>query len=196
MNRLHILILVIIIAFISCDGRDRAYLTNEDILQENKLLDSFSENIQYIPEAYSEAITDTILSNGFRVKIKTYTDLNKNVSLTNIKDSITYTKHYRNYKFDVLIEKENKVIYQKFFDKNVINNEMKLFKSDLTKDSPYFNFDKLAVLKSIEIDDEPSLKEMVVINLMYIIPNTKRFSTHSLMVNENGDANFIHLKVN
>ena len=52
--------------------------TNTEVLKEHKLLDSFSEQIKYIPEKYTEVITDTILSNGFRVKIKYYYDM-KNV---------------------------------------------------------------------------------------------------------------------
>ncbi|WP_158526739.1 hypothetical protein [Olleya aquimaris] len=42
MNRFTLLLLGILIAFLSCDGRDRVHKTPQEVLIENKLLDSFS----------------------------------------------------------------------------------------------------------------------------------------------------------
>jgi len=73
------ILLLILISLINCDGRDRAYKTNQEVLTENNLLESFSENVKYFPESYSEIETDSILNNDSRVVIKLFTDMNSSV---------------------------------------------------------------------------------------------------------------------
>lgn len=196
MKNVLFLLAIVFLVFVGCDGKDRVHLTNSEILKEHKLLDSFSEKVKYIPEQYSEVVTDSLYDNGFRVKIKMYTDLDRDVLFTKTEESITYKEHYRNFKFDILIEKNNSIIYQKSFDKDIINKELAVFSNNIPKSSLYFNFGKLAVLKYIEVDYEPSLKNMIIINFMYAIPNTDRYSTHSLIVNDKGNGTIIHKNVN
>lgn len=117
------------IASVSCDGRDRVYKSNSDILTEGQLLDSFSENISYIPETYTEVVTDTILSNGFQIKMKTYSNMNQNVLHEFKRDTINYKEYYREFVSEVVVLKNSKEIFNKtidklFFDK--IKNNLQL----------------------------------------------------------------------
>jgi hypothetical protein len=116
------LLLILIICLASCDGRDRIYKTNTDILKENKLLDSFSENITYIPETYTEVVTDTILSNGFHIKMKTYSHMEYSVLNEFEQNSITYKEFYREFISEVIITKNSKEIFNKRVDKHFLNN--------------------------------------------------------------------------
>ena len=80
MRKTYFLILSLFICFlISCDGRDRSSKPNIEVLKENKLLDSFSENITYSPTREVKTVTDTILSNNFNVKIKTNFGVNRGI---------------------------------------------------------------------------------------------------------------------
>ncbi|GAB4164840.1 MAG: hypothetical protein Tsb0033_26440 [Winogradskyella sp.] len=188
-NILGVLLIIIIGFTSSCEGRKtKSQALAEDIEEFKKTV-----NVQvevYKPENYLEREVDTTLSNGFRVKIKAYTDMDNSVLFTKIKDTINYQTYYRNFKFDILVEKENKVIYNKSFDKQKANKAFK-FNSNLVKGSELYNFDKLATLNAIQVDDDPSYTNTVVIDIVYTIPETDKVSYHKILINDKGKANFI-----
>ncbi|WP_179335124.1 hypothetical protein [Winogradskyella costae] len=194
MKHLLGLLIIIIIGFTSCEGRKTQSQALYESIAEFKKTVTFETNI-YIPENYLEHQVDTLMSNGFRVKIKTYSDMTKDVLFSNIKDTINYQTHYRNFKFDIRVEKEGQLIFEESFDKQKAN---KLFgyRDDFASDSPFYNFDKLAILHSIQVDDEPSLKNKVLIDVMYAIPETNRTALHTLFVNDNGTINMVHVTQN
>ena len=80
MYKLLILISSLSIALLSCDGRDRTYKSNVEILKSNNLFESFSKQVNFIPNLPVEIFTDTILSNGFQVKINYYSVENSFIS--------------------------------------------------------------------------------------------------------------------
>lgn len=98
------------VAFISCDGRDRAYKTNAEVLKAHKLLDSFSEKIIYIPEKYTEVFNDTTFSNGYNVSLKMYTDATRHVVVESRKDAIKHKTIYRDNNVDLIIKKDQEEI--------------------------------------------------------------------------------------
>ncbi|OYX23284.1 MAG: hypothetical protein B7Z06_10425 [Flavobacteriales bacterium 32-35-8] len=105
MNKLCILILITI-AFIGCDGRLRAYMTNEDVLRETDLLESFSEELKYIPEQPTEIVTDTILSNGFHIKTTYHSIENSFVSKkAKNKNGKSINTHHHNFEVQFQIHK-------------------------------------------------------------------------------------------
>ena len=120
MRKLIILMIFIGIASASCDGRDRVYKSNVVILKEGKLLGSFSESITYIPETYMQVLTDTILSNGFHVKIKTYPDMSQSVLKSFRQDSINHKTYYIEFISDIVIIKNSIEIFNEKVDKNFL----------------------------------------------------------------------------
>ena len=105
--------------------------TNQDVLKEYNLLESFSENIQYIPETYTEIITDTILNNGFRVKVKTYTEMQDNVLNEFTIDTIKYKFYYRNYTSKLTIFFKNSLILDETINKSYLNTIHIIIKTDM-----------------------------------------------------------------
>ncbi len=183
------LLLIIVLAFTSCEGR----ITKNQALAKD--IEEFNKTVSvqidvYKPESFTERQVDTTLSNGFRVKIKAYTDMDNSVLFTKIKDTVNYQTYYRNFKFDILVEKNNKVIYNKSFDKQKANKAFN-FNSNLLKGSELYNFDKLAILNAIQLDDDPSYTNTVAIDVMYAIPETDKVSHHKILINDKGKANFI-----
>ena len=183
------ILLIIVLGFTSCEGRiSKTQALEKDI---KEFQDSVSIQVDiYKPKNYLEREVDTTLSNGFRVKIKAYTDMDNSILLTKIKDTINYQTYYRNFKFDILVEKDNKVIYNKSFDKEKANKAFK-FNPNLVKGSELYNFDKLAILNAIQVDDAPRYINMVAIDVMYAIPETDKVSNHKILINDKGKANFI-----
>ncbi|MDG4715778.1 hypothetical protein [Winogradskyella marincola] len=189
MRNLLSFIIITVIAFTSCEGRitkNQALLKD---IEEYKKTVSVQVDV-YNPENYTERQVDTLLNNGFRVKIKAYTDMDNSVLFTKIKDTINYQTYYRNFKFDILIEKDNKVIYNKSFDKEKANKVFR-FNANLAKGSQLHNFNKLAILNAIQLDDDPSYTNIVAIDVMYAIPDTDKVSYHKILINDKGKANFI-----
>lgn len=109
---------VVILSFIACDGQDRMHKAPQEVLLENKLLDSFSENITYIPKEYTEVVTDTILSNGFRIKIKYYTDMNNSILEEKTIDSIKHKNYYRDGIATIIVTKNSTELLNKTFTKS------------------------------------------------------------------------------
>lgn len=176
MNKLFTLFILIIIVLLNCDGRDRKHKTNEEVLKENKLLDSFSESIKYIPEVYTEENTDTILSNGFRVKIKTYTEMQDNVFNEFIIDSIKYKFYYRNYTGKLDVFYNNASILKETIDKSYLNkNEDKAFWDD-------------AIMAGISLDEHNSTKKEVFISVLYCIPESETCKEFNIIVDKEGNT--------
>ena len=134
-NKLLLLFLVSIITLISCDGRK----TKNDALKESitKFRDSVSpfEISEYIPNIYSEIKTDTILSNGFTVKISAITDMDHSI-LKEIKTDTTIVKQYH----------RKRILHLKIFlkEKLVFDNQI---------DTPFLKTDE-HVLKFIKNQDK------------------------------------------
>lgn len=188
-NLFGILLIILLGITSSCEGR----ITKKQALAED--IEEFKKTVSvqleiFEPESYTEHRVDTTLSNGFRVKIKAYTDMDHSVLFTKIKDTINYQTHYRNFKFDIIVEKDNKVIYDKSFDKQKANKAFK-FNPNLVKGSELYNFDKLAILNAIQVDDDPNYANMVAIDVMYVIPETDKVSYHKILIDNKGKANFI-----
>ncbi|WOD43065.1 hypothetical protein [Hwangdonia lutea] len=175
MKHLCILCFTLIFTLLSCDGRDRIYKTNAEVLKENKLFDSFSEAIKYIPEQRTEILTDTILSTGFQVKIQYYA-LDKAYSSKTIKASneTNTTLHFKNFEAQFQVLKNNKLIAQ-----NIINKEV--FKKH--EASTFWN---QAIMQYVWIDYENSTAEFITINTSFNIPKTDIFKDFSIIIDTFG----------
>ncbi len=187
------LLLILIIGFTSCDGRITQNQALSESIEEFKKSASLEVNV-YVPEAYLELEVDTLLSNGYSVKIKTYSDMSNSVLFTKIKDTINYQTHYRNFKFNISVSKDDKLIYKESFDKEKANKAFN-YKASLVPGSNLYNFDKLSVLKSIQVNDDPSYTNMVLIDIIFAIPETDRYASHTLFINEKGKSNSVQVEV-
>ncbi|EGV42023.1 hypothetical protein BZARG_2651 [Bizionia argentinensis JUB59] len=119
------------IIFAGCDGRNRLHKTPKEVLQESKLLDSFSENTNYIPEEYTEIETDTILNNGFRVHIKTFSDMENSFLELTETESVNEKTRFREFKSDVTVFKDDAEIFHKTIDKAFFANQNESHELDL-----------------------------------------------------------------
>ena len=141
MKHLLGLLLLLAIGFTSCEGRKTQHQALSDSIEDFKKKVNFETNV-YIPETYFEHEVDTLMGNGFRVKIKTYTDMTNSVRFSKIKDTINYQTYYRNFKFEVSVTKDEKLIYNESFDKQKVNEAFN-YNANLASGSDLYNFDTL-----------------------------------------------------
>lgn len=171
MNKLVVLIFTVLVAFLSCDGRDRVKKTNAQIQSESNLFQTFKKQVTFFPENYTETTTDTILSNGFRVKIKNYTDMNHSVLGYTSVNSIKSKQYYR----EVISEIE------------VFNNDKIIFKNNINEDFLLENKSNY-VNTEIYIDELKSLQTNTLqLIASHCIPNTKDCNTYRIAINTSGD---------
>ncbi|WP_179018960.1 hypothetical protein [Winogradskyella forsetii] len=193
MRHLLGLLFLLTIAFTSCEGRKTQRQALSESIEEFKKTVHFETNV-YIPETYLEQDVDTLMSNGFRVKIKTYADMSNAVRFSKIKDTINYQTYYRNFKFDISVTKDDKVIYNESFNKKKVNKAFN-YNGNLVSGSDLHHFDRLAVLKSIQVNDDPSYTNMVLIDIMYAIPETDRYAIHRMFIDNRGKSNIVQVEV-
>ncbi|WP_372935539.1 hypothetical protein [Seonamhaeicola sp.] len=143
-----LLILPIIITFCSCESRQ----SKNDLLQESisKYKNDFKliEVKNYYPKTYNEIITDTILSNGYTVKIKTFTDMNNAVSVVSKTSTIYQTDYYRQVTSEVVVFKNNKLIFNKSFNSNFLKQHVFENKNSNNFINNYVYVDEAASLNS------------------------------------------------
>lgn len=174
-NKLLILIFILIIALISCDGRDRAYKTNAEVLEENNLLETFSKDIKFVPETKVAIVTDTILSNGFQIKMQYHSIENHTVSETIKTDNEATTKiYYKNFEAKLHILKNGITINQSLINKELFG----AFADD--------SFWKTAIMQYVWIDYEASTTKELRLNTSFNIPNTETYKDFILVIDELG----------
>ncbi|WP_299361897.1 hypothetical protein [Winogradskyella sp.] len=192
MRNIFFILLLLVVAITSCDGRKtKSQALLEDIEEFKK--EVTAEIPVYQPESYVEREVDTLLHNGYRVSIKTYSDMEESVLFTKIKDTINYHTYYRNFKFNIIIEKNGNRIFDEQFNKKRMN---KLLEYNTTTLSELRGFDQLSVLKSIELNKNLPNSENIEIDIIYAIPNTDRISFHIMSINEKGIMNIERKYIN
>lgn len=176
MYRLLGLTFLISMVLVSCDGRDRAQKTNIEVLKEHKLFNSFSEHVQYTPKEYTEVITDTILSNSFRVEIKTYSDMQTSVLQTVKENVITHKLYFREFISEVSIYKNEKMVFHETIDD-----------SFLAKYIPNIKGLEKSINNGITIEEEKSLDtNSVYLTVSSCVPRTDNCPAYTIIIDEKG----------
>lgn len=164
-------LIIVTICFTACDGRDRLSMTPQEVLQENKLLDSFSEkNIRFIPEEYAEKTIDTIFNSGYEVHVKMYTDMNSHITVKLNNEAV----NYRDFNLDIVVVKDGKTLMNKTFNKQ---HHMVYETTILDLKSSYLRDFWIGM-----VDEKHYLdKNTPVINFEYYSPETKETEVMSVV---------------
>ncbi|WP_339916696.1 hypothetical protein [Yeosuana marina] len=178
MRKLLVFIAVIVLMFVGCDGRSKAHKSNQEVLKEHNLYKSFSENVKFIPETYSETTIDTLLSNSYSVKIRTYTDMDVSFLSEFSKDTIQHKNYYRDIKSVINISKNNSNITSKLITKDFFSEYNATISNDIRN----------KIIQGIWLNQYASLiKNKVVFNVVFSTPNSKDNSCYTLTFFDNGD---------
>lgn len=173
------------IGFTSCDGRKTKTEALAEAVAEFKKKVTVKIEV-FEPESYVEQNVDTLLHNGYRVRIKSYTDLDNSVLYTKIKDTVNYHTHFRNFNFDIVVKKDDKTIFKKHFNKKIVNSLFK-FNTKSTSLKNVDDFETLGILKSVELVNDFPLSNTIKIDVLYTIPETDKCSFHTIFIDKNGN---------
>ena len=186
MKKFVLLMLLLVLSFLSCEGRK----TKAESLKESvaKFKDSLGklEITEYIPEKYVEVKTDSILTNGFSISIKTYTNMTRFITCKNQVDhTLTHVNNYRDWVSEVTIKKNDKVIFDKVFDANFFLENDKTIGDSLHK----------AINNKVWIDDDfPLDKNHVSLVGGFIFPESKKTLYYDIKIDNEGKYSVIKIE--
>lgn len=116
------LLIILTLGFTSCEGRKtQSQALSEDIEEFKK--DTVIEKVSYYPESYTETVNDTILNNGYKIKVKFFSDMQKSLSKEYTKNDITYKNYYREFNSEVSVSFKSKTIFNQLIDKEFLSQK-------------------------------------------------------------------------
>ena len=176
MRYLYFLFILTTVTLFNCDGRARAHKKNVQVLNENKLLESFSKKIEYTPKQYTEIVTDTILSNHFRIKLKYYS-LSNDIMIKHQKlhNEWSYTHHFTNFEAKLNIQFSNSSEINLSINKESFTN----FNNEA--------FWSEAIMQYPWVDYEATTKNTVSINVSFCKPESRSCLDYRLTFTDKGD---------
>ncbi|TYA72001.1 hypothetical protein [Seonamhaeicola marinus] len=178
--KIPVVLLAVFVGLCSCDSRKY----KNDLLKESitKYKDSLEpiELVQYIPEYDIITETDTLLSNGYNIKIKTYTDMSNSVLQSFKTDSESVKLYFREVVSDVTVFKNDKLIFNQRFNNQFFSNNLGSINA---QDLDYINNDVyIEELKSLETNK-------VVLVTSRCVPRTHNCPEYIITIDENGRFN-------
>lgn len=177
MKNLLYLILLLLTVVLSCDGRDKIHKSSQEVLKHNKLYESFSEKVVYIPEHYLETKNDTILSNGFQVKIKSYTNMRESLLKESAKNHLLLKNYYRDIETTIQIYKNEKSIVS-----TTINKEFFIKTNYKTN-----RLLKNKILQGVWLNEYASIMtNKVVLEVQFMEPETKNYAYYRVSFDQSG----------
>jgi hypothetical protein len=145
------------------------------VLRETDLLESFSEELKYIPEQPTEIVTDTILSNGFRIKTTYHSIENSFVSKkAKNKNGTSINTHHHNFEVQFQIHKSNLPI------RNGIINKALFYEKD------NHAFWQNAIMQYVWVNYEAMTEHSIQLNTSFNIPDTNMFRDFAITFYDDG----------
>ncbi|GAA4282158.1 hypothetical protein GCM10022260_25810 [Gaetbulibacter aestuarii] len=149
-------------------------------MKKSRLYNSFSKQIEFIPEKSVEIQTDTILSNGFELHLK-YTALDDQYKKFTLQTNPPKELNYLEFGSEVVCKKSGNIILNKRIDKSLFTN----FKISESWD--------LAIMQYVWIDYESSLNEKVCLKTAFYFPETRSYRDFTIEIDDEGE---MHIKQN
>lgn len=172
MSKLKNIVLFLFIAAIALtifDGRMNSHRALDKSILEFKEKVKLT-NTTYFPQNYTERVTDTILSNGYNIKVKTKTDMLSHIEVETIKDNIIDKEIYRHHSIEIELQHEQFGIIRRVLDQNIFQNS-------------HNNL----VLRAVFVDEESSLyQEGVHFKLYFLNPYSKKENIFNMIIDNNG----------
>jgi len=164
------------IGFCSCDGRCKLKSSKAEAVKTFSAKTQNETVFKYIPNKTAEIEVDILINN--KTNIKFYSKLNKHNVVTVLSESSNphTVLAYQNAQTTVTVSEEDRVIFKKSIDKTLFDN------TDL--------FWSYAVLESVWVNDEQTLANCIVLDVVFKNPILKNEKMCYLMVNEDGSYSF------
>lgn len=185
MKKIAGLLILIAICFTSCDNRKTVSQSLAERIEEFKTKREKTPSKTYKPEFYKENSTDTILSNGFLIKLKTFTNMQQNIKLKVKKESNINNEYHREIEGLIAVQFKNTAIFNQKITKHFISTFHEEFRDRLDN----------SVLRGIWLNQAMSMQDNIVnIDIEYCAINTNKCETFNLIIRSDGYFNVKSIK--
>jgi len=176
MKQLLLFLPILLLCFtMSCDHRTSAKERLEISIAEFGKKQTALKVQSFYPESYTEVKTDSIIANTFKVSISNYSNMNKNLVLTETNsEKNKISKLHRVFESDVLIAVNDKLIFQQH-----------LSAADF-KDTTISDFWNNATLEQIWVNQEQSNQTELLLGVSIINPKSKAYKYYEMRFDHAG----------
>lgn len=173
MKNILLVLVIVCVAFMSCDGRKSQSVSLKESVEKFNMKQI--EMINYYPEAYTEVVTDTILSNEVRIHIKNYSLNNEGIFMSESKSiPALKKKQHRIFESDIVISTPTKEI----LSTHISAEQFKLDDAD--------TFWNNATLQHVWVNQDLSTLADIKLDISFINPNNNSYKLYRMSIDENG----------
>ncbi len=170
-------LLLLVFLCVSCDGSSNSKNNPKNDVATNTTLIAVSTTKKYVPKNYTEIKTDTLLQNGFQIKLNVFSNLEKNIPkiLSNAKTKTD--TFYREFEADILVNYNSKLLFKKRINKQfILDYYQEIYNPKLAT----------VILKNAYVLQQPKTNNASSIILEYCKPNNTSCFSYEIEVYKDG----------
>ena len=176
MTRFLLLLAILSVSFISCDGRKSKRESLKQSIAEYNKRQSAIEIATYYPKEYTEVVTDTLISNHLKIHIKNYSVEDQSILISSTeKGNLKNSNFHRVFESEVTVVSSTKVI----FYTHISAKEFEPHSSDV--------FWNDATLQHVWVNQELSSKKYVLLNISFINPKDNSYKWYQMSIDMDGN---------
>ncbi|RXJ51346.1 hypothetical protein [Gelidibacter gilvus] len=173
-NSLLLLALISIVC-LSCDGRQTKKEALDRAISEFNLKHTVSEMVNYHPEAYVEIVTDTLISNGIHVHIKNYSLLDEQILISHTTDVTSKeVKYQRVFESEIIVSNASKDI----LSTHISAKDFKSMNTDVFWDD--------ATLQHVWVNQDLSTEGDIKLDISFINPKNNAYKLYRMSIDGYG----------
>ena len=179
MKNILLLIGVISMISLSCDGRKTKKESLSAAISMFKLNNTSIQKVTYTPEAYVEIVTDTLISKNIKVSIRNYSLLEEHILFSDVNHIPSKNIHYqRVFESEINITMHSKVI----FSTCISAQQLRAIDSN-----PFW---ENATLQHTWVNQELSTLGDIKLDISFVNPKNDAYKVYRLSVDSSGQHTF------
>lgn len=160
---------------LSCNGRKTKKESMEQAISAFNLKSTPVQRNTYSPESYVEIVTDTIISNSIKVRVKNYSLLDEQVLISEAVSGVTKEVNYqRVFESEISISTATKDI----LNTHISAKQFKAIDAD-----PFWDN---ATLQHAWVNQELSSAEHITLDITFINPKSDTYKFYRMSINSKG----------
>ena len=178
MKKILILVILICVGFVSCDGRKSRSEALKSSIEEFNKKQSDLVIITYYPKEYTEVVTDTLIANYVNIHVKNYSLASESLLISiNDQKIPKIRKEHRVFESEVVISTPLK---------EILNTHIS---AELFKNTFYDEFWNHATLEHVWVNQELSKSNDIKLDISFIDPSNNSYKIYRMSIDENGHKN-------
>jgi len=175
MKNILIVLILVCVAFVSCDGRKSRSESLKTSVEEFNERQSDVVIVSYYPKEYTEVVTDTLIYNNVKVHIKNYSLPNESLFMSIIDKAVLIKqKQHRVFESDVVISTPSKEL----LNTHISAEQFKSMYPD--------EFWNQATLEHVWVNQELSTSNDVKLDISFINPSDNSYKLYRMSIDGDG----------